>query len=181
MTPQEGVDAFARLLGVKAVSQLVVSTCDLESRLELWARPKDTVASECSTPGHIENGNEAAVHAQNDTTQDGIQARLSDIWGDLLGLDQVGVDDNFFDLGGDSLLALQVTSRLRESLLADLSVATVLESPTIAELTQRVIEQKQSISTSDRASELLQEISSISPEEKEKLLAKARQQQGIGK
>ncbi|MFI0776429.1 non-ribosomal peptide synthase/polyketide synthase [Streptomyces sp. NPDC021212] len=44
-----------------------------------------------------------------------MESRIAAIWADVLGLDRVGVDDNFFDLGGDSILSIQVVSRARQS------------------------------------------------------------------
>ncbi|MEU0842433.1 non-ribosomal peptide synthase/polyketide synthase [Streptomyces sp. NPDC005962] len=44
-----------------------------------------------------------------------MESRIAAIWADVLGLDRVGVEDNFFDLGGDSILSIQVVSRARQS------------------------------------------------------------------
>ena len=59
---------------------------------------------------------------------------LSDIWRDLLGLDRVGVNDNFFDLGGNSLLGIQAVLRVRERLDIDIPVVKLFQCPTIAAL-----------------------------------------------
>jgi acyl transferase domain-containing protein/SAM-dependent methyltransferase/acyl carrier protein len=59
---------------------------------------------------------------------------VAGIWRSVLGLDRVGRDDNFFDLGGESLLAMQVVSRLRDAFGVDLSLRRVFDSPTVAEL-----------------------------------------------
>jgi len=58
---------------------------------------------------------------------------LSQIWGEVLGLAQVGVRDNFFDLGGHSLMITRILSRLRESLQIDLPMKSIFEAPTITE------------------------------------------------
>ncbi|MEV7242588.1 non-ribosomal peptide synthase/polyketide synthase [Streptomyces sp. NPDC093248] len=58
---------------------------------------------------------------------------LAAIWAELLGVDQVGVDDNFFMLGGDSILSIQVVSRARTAGLA-LSPRDLFRHPTVAEL-----------------------------------------------
>lgn len=63
---------------------------------------------------------------------------LAAIWGEVLGLKQVGVHDNFFDLGGHSLLATQVISRIRESFRTELSLRSVFEFPTLADLADRI-------------------------------------------
>jgi non-ribosomal peptide synthetase component F/acyl carrier protein len=66
------------------------------------------------------------------------------IWAEVLGgpcqLERVGRDDNFFDLGGDSLLALLIIARMQSELSVDVSMASLLGSPTIAGLA-RLVEQ----------------------------------------
>lgn len=64
---------------------------------------------------------------------DGPERILADIWADVLGLDHVGAHDNFFDAGGDSLLALRVVARAREAGLA-LRPRTLFECQTLARL-----------------------------------------------
>jgi acyl carrier protein len=59
---------------------------------------------------------------------------LAGIWQELLGIREIGVDDNFFDLGGDSLLAAQLISKINKSLHFDLSVPVLFQNPTIKKL-----------------------------------------------
>ena len=59
---------------------------------------------------------------------------LAQIWADVLGLDRVGRDDNFFDLGGHSLLGLRLLARIAKSLNKKLVLSALYHSPTIAEL-----------------------------------------------
>jgi non-ribosomal peptide synthase protein (TIGR01720 family) len=61
----------------------------------------------------------------------GEEAVLADIWADVLGLDYVGVDEDFFELGGDSLLSIRILSRARRAGLA-LSPETFFAHPTVA-------------------------------------------------
>jgi phthiocerol/phenolphthiocerol synthesis type-I polyketide synthase E len=51
-----------------------------------------------------------------------------------LGLDRVGIHDDFFELGGESLLALQILNRVRNFIQVDLSLQRFLETPSIAGL-----------------------------------------------
>jgi amino acid adenylation domain-containing protein len=58
---------------------------------------------------------------------------LSEIWMDVLGLQRVGMDDNFFALGGNSMLMVLLFTRIRQRLGQRIGLTTVLSSPTIAE------------------------------------------------
>jgi amino acid adenylation domain-containing protein len=62
------------------------------------------------------------------------EADLASIWSAVLRADKIGVYDNFFDMGGYSLLAIQVISRARESFGVDLPVRRLFDNPTIAEM-----------------------------------------------
>ncbi|MCA1681690.1 MAG: condensation domain-containing protein, partial [Actinobacteria bacterium] len=59
---------------------------------------------------------------------------LADIWAQVLGVDRVGVQDNFFGLGGDSILSIQVISRVRAALGVEVSLRSLFTTPTVAGL-----------------------------------------------
>jgi acyl-CoA synthetase (AMP-forming)/AMP-acid ligase II len=63
---------------------------------------------------------------------------LAEIWATVLDLERVGAHDNFFALGGDSLLATHVLARVHELMHLELEVSCLFESPTVAELAQHI-------------------------------------------
>jgi thioesterase domain-containing protein/acyl carrier protein len=67
-----------------------------------------------------------------------VEEILAGIYAQVLGLDRVGVDDSFFELGGDSISAMRVIAAINTSLDAGLSVPTVFEAPTVRSLSQRL-------------------------------------------
>ncbi|MBE7383125.1 MAG: amino acid adenylation domain-containing protein [Leptolyngbya sp. SIO1E4] len=64
---------------------------------------------------------------------------LASIWTEVLSLNEIGVLDNFFLLGGDSLQATQLISRVRDIFQIELSLHRLFESPTIAELSEDIL------------------------------------------
>jgi len=75
------------------------------------------------------------VPARNDTEQ-----TLVEIWQDVLKVKQIGVHDNFFHLGGHSLIATQVITRMRDVFAVDIALARIFEDPTIEALAMHVVE-----------------------------------------
>jgi len=67
-----------------------------------------------------------------------IEAMLADIYAEVLGAEQVGASDNFFALGGDSLRANQVLSRIRAAYQVNLSIATIFWKATVADLAHEI-------------------------------------------
>jgi amino acid adenylation domain-containing protein/non-ribosomal peptide synthase protein (TIGR01720 family) len=67
-----------------------------------------------------------------------IEEKLALIWAELLGLGQIGVNDNFFHLGGHSLIATQMLARVREVFQVELSFCQIFENPTIKSLAQLI-------------------------------------------
>ncbi len=67
-----------------------------------------------------------------------LQELVAAVWGEVLGLDSVGITDSFFDLGGHSLLATQVVSRLRAACGVDVPLRALFDAPTVEELTARI-------------------------------------------
>jgi amino acid adenylation domain-containing protein len=70
--------------------------------------------------------------------RDNKERRLAAIWARLLQLDRVGADDDFFALGGHSLLVMQLVSQIEEAFDARLPLAAVFENPTLADLTRAI-------------------------------------------
>ncbi|MFB2892337.1 amino acid adenylation domain-containing protein [Aerosakkonemataceae cyanobacterium BLCC-F50] len=84
------------------------------------------------------NLNVATEITPNIAPTSSLEAYLAEIWTQLLGRKQIGIHDNFFELGGHSLLATQLVSRIRDRLSVELPLRSVFETPTIAELAQKI-------------------------------------------
>ncbi|HDR6312417.1 TPA: amino acid adenylation domain-containing protein [Bacillus cereus] len=67
---------------------------------------------------------------------------LCDLFAEVLGVSRISIDDNFFEMGGHSLLASRLIARIRETLSVELGIGKLFESPTVAELAKQLDEAK---------------------------------------
>ncbi|MEQ1862554.1 MAG: amino acid adenylation domain-containing protein [Chthoniobacteraceae bacterium] len=79
-----------------------------------------------------------------------IEKQIAGVWREAFGTDEVGVRDNFFDLGGHSLLMLRVHARLREVLKRDISVVRMFQHPTIESLARHLDGSTTNVATAAR-------------------------------
>lgn len=99
-----------------------------------------------------------------------VEEMIAGIWAEVLKLEEIGIHDNFFDLGGHSLKATQVMSRVREALQVDLPVRVLFEGPTVAELAARVEPSLPQARELDELARSLAEVESLSDEDLERRL-----------
>ena len=69
-----------------------------------------------------------------------LERTIAEVWQELLGIEPIGLQDDFFEAGGHSLLATQVMSRLHQRLGVDVPLRTLFEARTIAAFAERVAE-----------------------------------------
>jgi acyl carrier protein len=79
-----------------------------------------------------------------------VQEAVAAVWKDVLGLESVGAHDNFFDLGGHSMLAARLLGRLHEQFAVDVPLRSLFQQPTVAGLAD-VIQALQWVAESGRA------------------------------
>ena len=77
--------------------------------------------------------------------QSEVQRTISDIWKDELHLKNVGVHDNFFDLGGNSLLLMEVHTKLSRIFGEELSVTELFEHPTVSSLARHLVQERDQV------------------------------------
>ena len=80
----------------------------------------------------LEQTDSGARQVGRSEPQDQIEKAVAAIWREVLRLDQVGMHDNFFDLGGTSLMMTQVLRRVRDQLGNNLSLVDMFRSPTVS-------------------------------------------------
>ena len=134
--PAEGAEALRRVLARDLpVPQIVSTARDLHAMIAQVSAANRAALLEASGAA----APRAATHARPNmptpyvapTTE--VEQRMAEIWQAALGIEQIGVDDNFFDLGGDSILGIQLLARSNEAGF-QLSPDQLFEHQTIAKL-----------------------------------------------
>jgi len=137
--PEEGIAVLEQALALPGTPQLVVSTTDLELRLEHLLRSERNGDGAAAREAEVRGRHSRpAQNIEYLAPRNELEAMLAETWQALLGIDKVGVLDNFFRLGGDSLVAIQLGTRLRDALGIELNVNQLFDEPTIAGLAEKL-------------------------------------------
>ena len=115
LAAQTAVNAFFQILDAPSRSGYLVLPQPVDAYLD---RPALALPAEAS--------------AEGDTGK--VEATLSDWWRELLGVESVGLDDDFFDLGGHSLIAVRLVSKIKKAYKLDFGLSVLFEARTIRQL-----------------------------------------------
>ncbi|HEY0733697.1 MAG TPA: amino acid adenylation domain-containing protein [Herpetosiphonaceae bacterium] len=94
-----------------------------------------------------------------------VERDVAAIWSDVLGVERVGIYDNFFDLGGHSLLVVQVISRIRTLFQVEIPLRFMFETPTVAGLVVEIAQKQAALIDQDELALLLAELEEIATDE----------------
>ncbi|MEU8180104.1 SDR family oxidoreductase [Micromonospora sp. NPDC049047] len=137
ITPELGRDVLRRILHWRPAPHLLVVPEGIHRNLRrTQAITMDLVQRELV--GARLTGTSAAQDRLVETDYVGpetdLQRKLADLWGAALGIAQIGIDDAFLELGGNSLVAVQLASRMRDTLGVELPIAILFDHPTVRSL-----------------------------------------------
>jgi acyl carrier protein len=138
MPASEGVELIERIAGRSDARHWVVSTVPLARRIAevSQARP---VANQQAAPGKpVERHARPQLGNEYVAPRNEVEEAVAATWEEVLGTDGIGVEDNFFKLGGDSLMAIQIGTRLRDSLGVEIPINELFEDATVAAVARAV-------------------------------------------
>ncbi len=141
--PDPSPQALAAFLAERLPGYMVPAAWVLLDRLPLTANGKVDRAALPAPGGKVDR---AALPAPAERGEGGayvaprspVEQVLAGIWEEVLGLQRVGMEDDFFALGGHSLIAAQVTSRVLKAFSVELSPRVLFERPTVAAMAAEV-------------------------------------------
>ncbi len=133
ITPPEGGEAFLRALGGRD-NPLIVSSIAPQALL-------DQVDAEGARKSNATSFARPDLGTDYIAPRNDIERTLTGFWQDLLGIEQIGVEDNFFDLGGHSLIAVRLFAQVKKTYGIDFPISVLFEAPTIAACAAMLAEQ----------------------------------------
>ena len=155
MLPSEGAEVFDRILEQSPAPRIVVSTQDLPT---LIVKDAEAAATFMETPQHqmkkaksVDTRPElSAIYTEPGNA---IEQKLVELWQQFLGIEPIGIHDDFFELGGDSLLGTQIMARIREAFDVDIPMGKLFEDPTITGISRYIANSRQATQGIERITE----------------------------
>ena len=134
LATEDGTEALRRLSSLEPGAEVAVSPVELGARIDGWRQSRAAGGD-----GEADDAAQRMLHPRPAletpyvAPRDEYEEKLATIWQELLGIDQVGVDDNFMELGGDSVMGLQVVVKARREDIV-LTQRAMFLNPTVAGL-----------------------------------------------
>ncbi len=142
ITPREGAEAFARVLEHGWGPQVAVCTRDLPALVERARRfTQDEVAEALRGGERVMHPRPAGAVPYVEPRSD-LERTLAELFRKALGIERIGVDDSFFEMGGDSLLATQLLGSLNDAFGVELPLRALFESTTPAQLAVAIVQKQ---------------------------------------
>jgi thioesterase domain-containing protein/NAD(P)-dependent dehydrogenase (short-subunit alcohol dehydrogenase family)/acyl carrier protein len=140
----EGMDALERILSAKIRGHVLATSVDINAWLaEVDERTRpSSVTPQSSSAGSVHEGFERpSLSAEFLAPRNDVERELANIWRELLGVSAVGVQDDFFELGGQSLVAVRLFNKIRKRYGVSLPLSTLFEAPNIASCARIIAEE----------------------------------------
>jgi acyl carrier protein len=127
---QEIISEFSRIMG-EVLSNFVIKPAN-----KILDLPEFSTTGKYLQNAYSESKNSVEYVAPRNE----IEKNLTEIWQKVLRVKSISINDNFFDLGGHSLLVVQLFKQIEEKINVELSIALIFECPTINQLASKILE-----------------------------------------
>ena len=140
--PKDGKEVIKQMLSKQHLPQLIVYPCDFEFMVEdtvpdIKKREEEKERERNATKSYYAR---PALKTEYEEPETEMEKTITGIWQDILGLDKIGRNDTFTELGGNSLLAIQTIANIVDILDVELTAQVFYDNPTVKGLAEAVIE-----------------------------------------
>jgi phthiocerol/phenolphthiocerol synthesis type-I polyketide synthase E len=134
--PEQGGQLLEHLLACSDVQQLAVSRIELARQFQQTNALVDRLLTDPQLKSAGKN--RPAIATAYIAPESELELLLAELWCEFLGISPIGVMDNLFELGGDSLLAIQLLAKVRATYGVDIHPGDIFKTPTIARLAELI-------------------------------------------
>ena len=132
IVPADGAEALRRILAHRTGPQVAVTVTDVRAVIAGVRELTQESVAEQLVEGAGTDAAERELDGDYVAPRNELEGRICALWEAVLGVGKVGVEDDFFDLGGNSLVAVQLISQIRDALGEKLPMRTLFEAPSVA-------------------------------------------------
>ncbi|MCU0286989.1 MAG: SDR family oxidoreductase, partial [Acidobacteria bacterium] len=145
ITPEEGVETFKRVLTLihtpAPAAQAAISSGDLQNRIERWIKLdslhiRDSYKAQVPEDSGLKFQDRPRLSSPYAAPQSNIEHVIARAWQNQFGINSIGINDDFFELGGDSLKAISMISKIHKELNARVQLNDFFSRPTVKTLAQ---------------------------------------------
>jgi acyl transferase domain-containing protein len=180
LSPNEGAQAFRLMMRQTLAPCLVIATNPPETRSTLKLHKQDPLKTQDKIVGERRyerpNLSNQFIAPRNEHEQ-----AIAELWQKSLGINRIGVEDNFFDLGGHSLLGAQLTVEMQQKFKVPVDIGLLFAYPTIATISGVLLEQQVNQSDEELLAQQLDQLEQMTDEEVQALLERTDLPQALAK
>lgn len=142
ITPTEIVEVFKRIFYLKSGTQIILSTVDINARKNhIFHIDKNKNSQSDNQLDSFSRYSRPSLSNSYVAPTNDLEKQITEIWQEVLGIAEIGIYDNFYELGGDSLSATRLVSRLRTKFPVDLPLRELLSEAMIPAKQAEMLEQ----------------------------------------
>jgi acyl carrier protein len=134
--PSEGIKVFEKILSANSFPQIAAVSQDLH------ALEESLTFDHAKKIKHAAKGSDEVKSDNYAAPTNDIEKDIAEIWQEAMGIEKIGINDDFLELGGHSLLLTRIILRVRKKFNVDLSLSSLHEKPTIAQFASEVMKSR---------------------------------------
>jgi phthiocerol/phenolphthiocerol synthesis type-I polyketide synthase E len=158
----EGLETLWRIVEFCTAPQIVISPLPLQPRIDRWviqSRREHAADEPGASESSADSGTRRTPKIEREAPRTDLERDIAGIWEEMLGATGLGVNENFLELGGDSLIGLRIVARLQDVFGVNVSPAALIgPEATIAGLARRIVTDLADLVGANAGSERLPEL-----------------------
>lgn len=141
--PGEGIAIFEHILSWNKASHIIISTADIREKIEKWLQfdtqnEQNEITKPQNSPRHPQQ-QRSNLTSSYVPPRDPLEQEMANIWQEFFGIEPVGINDDFFELGGDSLKATILIGKIHKKMNVKIPLPELFKNSTIEKMAKFIL------------------------------------------